>query len=44
MSISICFIYLGAPFLGAYILMSVKKPPLVLMPLSLYNALPSLFL
>ena len=26
MSVSICFMYLGAPLLGAYMLMSVKSP------------------
>ena len=26
MSVSICFMYLGAPILGAYMLMSVKSP------------------
>ena len=38
MSVSICFIYLGAPVLGAYVLMSLLSS-FVLIPLSLYNAL-----
>ena len=38
MTLSICFMYLGAPIFGAHMLMSVN-PLLVLIALSLYNAL-----
>ena len=42
MSVTICFIYLGAPILGVYMLTSVISSSL-LIPLSLYNVLVCLY-
>ena len=39
MSVYVCFIYLDAPILGAHICLQMLYTLLVLIPLSLYNAL-----